>query len=171
MKQIINWKPIHCLQIPISWLKQYKMQTIKTKLKTWVILCAAYIKIIKQYSYSFIIYIKMYKVQQLPDMVTMTSFRFVRLWHHFSLADPRGRPRRAPPKGSNSFISTHNFFKRSHIGSRRPTPYKVGAPSYGKSWIRHCFLCLCPNNFLLFQEIHWTKNDVLHMETGVCRHQ
>ena len=42
----------------------------------------------------------------------------------------RGAPPARPPKGPDSFVSTHKFTKCSRLGSWRP-PYEVGAPPTG----------------------------------------
>ena len=44
---------------------------------------------------------------------------------------------RAPPGGPNSFNSMQFLGKFGKIVCWRP-PWRVGAPSSGKSWIRHC---------------------------------
>ena len=48
----------------------------------------------------------------------------------------RGRARRTPPMGPNSFVFAYIFTKKHRVG--RCTPPNGCTPPYGKSWIRHC---------------------------------
>ena len=58
--------------------------------------------------------------------------------HMIAVADPRGRPRRVPPYGPK-FSQFHAvFWKIWQNHMLAPPPRRVGAPSYGESWIRPC---------------------------------
>ena len=58
-----------------------------------------------------------------------------------ALADPRGAPGAPLPRVPILSFWHTKFSKRNHIRRR----HEVGAPSYGKFWIRHCspFLAYC----------------------------
>ena len=69
------------------------------------------------------------------------SVTWINLWmlqnlSHNSLADLRGgaRDARPPPPGPNSF----NFMQFLGKNGQIIASFRVGAPSSGKSWIRHC---------------------------------
>ena len=44
---------------------------------------------------------------------------------------------RAPCKGPDSFALTYKFYE-TYPSRELASPYEVGAPNNGKSWIRHC---------------------------------
>ena len=60
----------------------------------------------------------------------------IQIHQDHAVADPRGRTWRPPRVPIVPFWHTI-VMKHSRFGTWRP-PYKVGAPPYGKSWIRHC---------------------------------
>ena len=75
------------------------------------------------------------------------------------MADLRGRKGRAPP--GSKFFRFHAVFGKNWQNRMLAPPRGVGAPSSGKSWIRHCSLwyiyCIPKTFCIIFQ----TKNDSL----------